>query len=136
MLLAGRMPAPSRRKSQDRAIISSAHADEAAADRRSAAEAERYLNMVMYRIYYDVMVKINIAEAKARLSAVLESVERGETVVLCRRNVPIAEIRALPGLPAAERPVGIDRGMKIPDSFFEPLPDELLRAFGARGEPS
>ena len=82
------------------------------------------------------MLKVNIAAAKARLSAVLESVERGETVVLCRRNVPIAEIRALPTPPAEERPVGIDRGMEIPDSFFEPLPDEVLRAFGAPGGPS
>ena len=82
------------------------------------------------------MLRVNIAEAKARLSSVLESVQRGETVVLCRRNVPIAEIRALPGLPAGERPVGIDRGMKIPDSFFEPLPDEMLRAFGTQGGPS
>ncbi len=82
------------------------------------------------------MLRVNIAEAKARLSSVLDSVERGETVVLCRRNVPIAEIRALPGLPAGERPVGIDRGMKIPDSFFEPLPDEMLRAFGTQGGPS
>ena len=81
------------------------------------------------------MLRVNIAEAKARLSAVLKSVERGETVVLCRRNVPIAEIRALPGLPAGDRPVGIDRGMKIPESFFEPLPDEMLRAFGAQGGP-
>ena len=82
------------------------------------------------------VIKVNIAEAKARLSTYLDSVEQGETVVLCRRNVPIAEIRALPGLPAGERPVGIDRGMKIPDSFFEPLPDEVLRAFGTQGGPS
>ena len=82
------------------------------------------------------MLRVNIAEAKARLSSVLDSVERGETVVLCRRNVPIAEIRALPGLPAGERPVGIDRGMKIPASFFDPLPDEMLRAFGAQGGSS
>ena len=78
------------------------------------------------------MLKINIAEAKARLSAVLKSVERGETVVLCRRNVPIAEIRALPGSPGRKRPVGIDRGMSTPDSFFEPLPDDMLRAFQGR----
>ena len=94
------------------------------------------MNIVMYRSYYTTMLKVNIAAAKARLSAVLESVERGETVVLCRRNVPIAEIRALPTPPAEERPVGIDRGMEIPDSFFEPLPDEVLRAFGAPGGPS
>ena len=82
------------------------------------------------------MMRVNIAEAKAHLSTYLDSVERGETVVLCRRNVPIAEIRPFPKLPAKERPVGIDRGMKVPDSFFEPLPDEILRAFGVDPEPS
>ena len=82
------------------------------------------------------MIKVNIAEAKARLSTYLDRVEQGETVVLCRRNAPIAEIRPLPKLPAKERPVGIDRGMKVPASFFEPLPDEMLRAFGVDNEPS
>ena len=82
------------------------------------------------------VIKVNIAEAKARLSTYLDSVEQGETVVLCRRNVPIAEIRALPKPPPRERPVGIDRGMKVPRSFFEPLPDEMLRAFGVGDEPS
>ena len=82
------------------------------------------------------MLKVNIAEAKARLSMYLDSVERGQTVVLCRRNVPIAEIRPVPKLPLEERPVGIDRGMKVPDSFFEPLPDEVLREFGVEHEPS
>ena len=82
------------------------------------------------------IIKVNIAEAKARLSSYLDSVEQGETVVLCRRNVPIAEIRALPKPPQKERPIGIDRGMRVPDSFFEPLPDEMLRAFGVDDEPS
>lgn len=82
------------------------------------------------------VIKVNIAEAKARLSTYLDSVEQGETVLLCRRNVPIAEIRALPKPPPQERPVGIDRGMKVPGSFFEPLPAEMLRAFGVGDEPS
>ena len=76
------------------------------------------------------MIKVNVAEAKARFSAYLESVETGETVVVCRRNVPIAEIRSIPQRP---RPVGIDRGMVVPASFFEPLPDGLLDAF--EGKP-
>ena len=75
------------------------------------------------------MIRVNVAEAKAHLSRYLESVERGETVVLCRRNVPIAEIRALPRPAREPRPVGIDRGMTIPATFFEPLPDDLLAAF-------
>ena len=80
------------------------------------------------------MIRVNVAEAKAHLSRYLESVERGETVVLCRRNVPIAEIRALPRRPPAPRPVGIDRGMIVPAAFFEPLPDDLLAAFEGGGE--
>ena len=75
------------------------------------------------------MIKINTAEAKANLSRYLERVEGGETVVVCRRNVPIAEIRPLPKRLDEPRPVGIDRGMRIPASFFEPLPDDLLDAF-------
>ncbi|WP_425154002.1 type II toxin-antitoxin system Phd/YefM family antitoxin [Candidatus Palauibacter sp.] len=86
----------------------------------------------MYRFLY--MIKVNIAEARAGLSRYLARVERGETVTLCRRNVPIAEIRPLRAAPARERPIGIDRGMTVPASFFEPLPDDLLRAFGGVGD--
>ena len=81
------------------------------------------------------MIRINIAEAKTHLSRYLEDVERGEIVVLCRRNIPIAEIRSIPRSPAEPRPVGIDRGMTVPASFFEPLPEDLLDAFEG-GEPS
>ena len=85
-------------------------------------------------VYKMTMIRVNVAEAKAHLSRYLERVERGETVVLCRRNVPVAEIRALPR-PARElRPVGIDRGMTVPAAFFEPLPDEVLAAFEGGGE--
>lgn len=78
--------------------------------------------------------RINIAEAKARLSYYLDRVSRGETVIICRRNVPIAELRRIPAPLRQPRPVGIDRGMTIPDSFFEPLPNDLLDAFEGRGD--
>jgi prevent-host-death family protein len=75
------------------------------------------------------MIKVNIADVKAHLSRYLAAVEAGDTIVICRRNMPIAEIRPLARLPEAQRPVGIDRGMTVPASFFEPLPDDLLDAF-------
>lgn len=78
------------------------------------------------------MIRINIAEAKAHLSRHLGRVEKGETIVICRRNVPIAEIRPVAKPPRQRRPVGIDRGMTVPPSFFEPLPDDLLDAFEGR----
>ena len=82
------------------------------------------------------MIRVNIAEARADLARYLARVERGETVTLCRRNVPIAEIRPIRAAPSRERPVGIDRGMTVPASFFEPLPDDLLRAFGGADDGS
>ena len=78
------------------------------------------------------MNQINVAEAKARLSHYLDRVGKGETVIICRRNVPIAELRPIPARLRQPRPVGIDRGMTIPDSFFDPLPDDLLDAFEGR----
>ncbi len=79
------------------------------------------------------MNRINVAEAKARLSHYLAKVGEGETVLICRRNVPIAELRPIRAPLRQPRPVGTDRGMTIPDSFFEPLPDDLLDAFEGRG---
>ena len=80
------------------------------------------------------MARANISELRADLSRYLARVERGETVVVCRRDVPIAEIRPLDRAPAEneERPIGIDRGMTVPDSIFDPLPAELLRPLGGR----
>lgn len=75
------------------------------------------------------MIKVNLADAKSRLSQYLDSVERGETVILCRRNVPVAEIRPLPRPLTEPRPIGTDPDLVIPDSFFDPLPEDLLDAF-------
>ena len=75
------------------------------------------------------MTKVNVAEAKARFSGYLNRVANGETIIVCRRNVPIAELRPISTRRTALRPVGIDRGMTIPDSFFEPLPLETIEAF-------
>lgn len=75
------------------------------------------------------MRQINLADAKAHLSQYIDSVERGETIVLCRRNVPVAEIRPLPQPLNEPRPVGLYPGLVVPDSFFEPLPEDVLQAF-------
>jgi prevent-host-death family protein len=38
---------------------------------------------------------IGIAEAKARLSEVIERVESGETIIIARNGLPVAELRPL-----------------------------------------
>ena len=92
------------------------------------------MNLVGSLTYDGVMIRVDVADAKTHLSRYLDNVEKGERVVICRRNVPIAEIRPVPRPLTEPRPVGIDRGMAIPAAFFEPLPDDLLDAFeGGRG---
>lgn len=77
-----------------------------------------------------VMLKVSIAEAKAKLSKCLASAARGETVVICSRNAPITELRGLPRLGKRRRPVGLAKGqLRVPPRFFEPLADDLVAAF-------
>lgn len=79
------------------------------------------------------MKKVNIYEAKASLSELIDRVAEGETVVVCRRNVPVAELRPLPGRRRRKRPIGLARGsFAIPKAFFDPLPDEVVGRFEGR----
>lgn len=77
-----------------------------------------------------VMFMVNIAEAKAKLSEYLDAVGRGERVVICRHNRPVAELRAVASGTTAKRRLGTATGVvDIPASFFAPLPDADLDAF-------
>jgi len=81
------------------------------------------------------MIKLNIHEAKTHLSQYLNRLARGERILLCRRNVPIAEIRPLPAERSTQSPIVLARGtFEVPPCFFEPLPDELTAAFHGEQE--
>jgi prevent-host-death family protein len=76
------------------------------------------------------MIVINIHEAKAKLSEYLEAAAGGETVVICKRNRPIAELRAVEQKRREPRPIGAGlHTFEVPDSFFEPMPEEWLSQF-------
>jgi antitoxin (DNA-binding transcriptional repressor) of toxin-antitoxin stability system len=76
------------------------------------------------------MIRVNVHEAKTHLSKYLAKLEKGETILLCRRNQPIAEIRPLAVKRKKPRPIGLHEGqIKLGPEFFEPLPDELLAYF-------
>jgi antitoxin (DNA-binding transcriptional repressor) of toxin-antitoxin stability system len=79
------------------------------------------------------MIKLNVHEAKTHLSRYLVRLARGETILLCKRNEPIAEIRPLPRRRETERPIGLAKGeFVIPRSFFAPLPHDVLDAFSKK----
>ena len=76
------------------------------------------------------MKRVNMHEAKTHLSRYVAELAPGETLLLCNRNVPVAELRAISKKPAGKPRLGAAKGkFVIPDSFFDPLPDDLLKAF-------
>jgi prevent-host-death family protein len=63
-------------------------------------------------------------DAKVQLSELLKRVEAGEEVVLTHGGVPVARL-----LPVKEkRKLGFVEG-RVPDEFFDPLPEEELKAW-------
>ena len=78
------------------------------------------------------MIVVNINEAKAKLSEFIELTATGERVLICKRNRPVAELRAIESAREAPRPGGLMADqITIPATFFDALPDDLLEALGA-----
>jgi antitoxin (DNA-binding transcriptional repressor) of toxin-antitoxin stability system len=109
----------------------------AAASARTAPRGPSLrVDLVHFTTNILVVVKVNIHDAKTHLSEHLDRLEKGEEdlVVICRRNVPIAELRALPRRPTSRRPIlRPEAGFTVPRTFFEALPDDLVDAF--EGDP-
>lgn len=89
-------------------------------------------------IYIITMTKLNIHEIKAHFSRCLDRVARGETIIVCKRNVPVAEIRPVKAMPSRKRPVGLAGkdypGFTVSDAFFEPLPEDIIAGFSGEDE--
>jgi antitoxin (DNA-binding transcriptional repressor) of toxin-antitoxin stability system len=74
---------------------------------------------------------VNITEAKAHLGRYVAALKPGETMLICKRGQPVAEIRSL----KRRKPrIGFAKGeFTVPPSFFEPLPDDMLAYFNGEG---
>jgi prevent-host-death family protein len=78
------------------------------------------------------MIVRNVSQAKAELSALLESVSKGEEVILAKAGKPIAKIVSYSGPRGPRQPGSMAGEIKIaPD--FDDLPDDIAEAFGADG---
>ena len=74
---------------------------------------------------------VNVHQAKTQLSRLLAQVEAGEEVVIARRGEPVAQLVGYK--PQGKRQPDVLKGkIVIPDSFFEPLPEEELKAWEGR----
>ena len=74
------------------------------------------------------MTVVNVHEAKTHLSRLLAQVEAGEEVVIARNGKPVAQLVRC--RPKGKRQPDIFKGkIVLPDSFFDPLPEEELKAW-------
>jgi prevent-host-death family protein len=72
-------------------------------------------------------VTVNMMEAKTQLSKLVELAVGGEEVVIANRGKPMVRLQPVG---KRQRPLGFLPGPDLPDSFFEPLPEDELRAWG------
>ena len=72
------------------------------------------------------MEYVKVQYAKPHLSALLASVESGQEVTISRGERPVA--RLVPVEAAAARDLGFV-AYRVPDGFFDDLPDEELTAW-------
>lgn len=61
---------------------------------------------------------VNVSEAKAKLSKLLDMVYHGQKVTIAKNNLPVADL--VPHKPAGSRRLGLLRGkVTVPDDFLE-----------------
>ncbi len=82
------------------------------------------------------VIRVNIHEAKTNLSKLIERAEKGETIIVCRRNEPVVELRATPKRRRKPRPIGLVEGeIELLPEFFEPLAAEELSLWDSEPLP-
>jgi antitoxin (DNA-binding transcriptional repressor) of toxin-antitoxin stability system len=82
------------------------------------------------------MIQATIFEAKTNLSSLVKRAQKGEVVVITagRKKAPVARLVAVKAAEKQRLGVLETPGFVLSDSFFEPLPEEELRAWGGGGE--
>lgn len=80
-------------------------------------------------------VTVNVHEAKTHLSRLLERAHAGEEIILAKSGKPYARLMPLKAAEKKPRQPGLLKGWNVPDSFFDPLPEEELRLW-EEGSPT
>jgi prevent-host-death family protein len=76
---------------------------------------------ILEAVYFVTVINLN--EAKAHLGKYVAKAAKGEVIVLCKRNRPVAELRAISGREEG-RPVKLGvlkAAFKVPENFDAPL---------------
>lgn len=75
------------------------------------------------------MEQVNIHDAKTRFSRLVDRAAAGEEIVIAKAGKPVAKLVAVKPQPTPRKKGLLKGKLKIKDSFFEPLPGDVLAAF-------
>ena len=80
----------------------------------------------------NILMRISLDEIKQDISACLQRIEAGETLVITKAGKPVAEIRPIVTAPRRARPFGLCAGeFTVSDDFDAPLPESVIQEFEA-----
>jgi prevent-host-death family protein len=88
-------------------------------------------------VYNMVMIMVNIYEAKAKLSEYLDAAVKGERVLICKHNQPVAELRPVEQARTAPRDLTpmYPGETFVTAAFFQPLPPDEVAAWEGPDAP-
>ncbi|MGH3086270.1 MAG: type II toxin-antitoxin system Phd/YefM family antitoxin [Rubrobacteraceae bacterium] len=75
---------------------------------------------------------VNVHEAKTHLSRLLERVSAGEEIIIAKSGKPVARLVPEKKRVKRRKPGGGIGRITIKESFYDPLPEDILRAFEGR----
>jgi prevent-host-death family protein len=82
------------------------------------------------------MKQLNVAEAKAKFSELVDAAARGDGTIIAKSGTPIAMLVPLDKERRAPIKYGTLKGkIWIADNFDDPLPDDVLEEFEKGGGP-
>ena len=77
------------------------------------------------------MLTVNVHDAKAKLSHYLDLAQKGKTLIIAKRNIPVAQISPIEKA-KVHRQLGLSKQkFEVPNSFFEPLPKQVIDSFAS-----
>jgi antitoxin (DNA-binding transcriptional repressor) of toxin-antitoxin stability system len=76
-------------------------------------------------------MQVNVAQAKNRLPELIKAVEGGESVTICRRGVPVADLVRTNRPMRRKRKLGTLRGkiQVLDPNWWKPMTDKEVDAF-------
>lgn len=72
-------------------------------------------------------MQINIQDAKTQLSRLIDAALTGEEIIIARAGKPC--VRLVPLVDDARMPGAAKGKARLTEAFFEPLPEDTLRAW-------